>query len=95
MGAVFAAMIASAGVGVVVLAVVGWLHHLAGSADAQARLRRRRFQLLWHAYRIRLRATSATRVGRRHLAARMTDAAEQTTTPARVAPRRVGAGLSA
>lgn len=75
MGPVIVAMTAIMVVGGGVLGVAAGLHHLAGSVEAQARLRRRRFEMLWHAYRIRLRAASRLRATRRYIAAGMSDVA--------------------
>jgi len=76
MGAVVFTMFVIMAVGGGVLAVVGWLHHLAGSVESQARVRRWRFQMLWHAYRLRLRGGSWARAARRGLATRMGSAGD-------------------
>lgn len=72
MGSVVIGMCAILVVGGAVLVVAAWLHHLGGSVESQARVRRWRFQLLWHAYRIRLRTQGRARTIRRRFAALMT-----------------------
>lgn len=79
MGRVIVAMTVIMVVGGGVLGVAAGLHHLAGSVEAQARLRRRRFEVLWHAYRIRLRVASRLRAARRFIAVGMTAAAARST----------------
>lgn len=69
MGAVISVMLATLIVAGGVLGAAAWLHHLAGSTESQARLRRWRMQVQWHERGVRSRTTRWARLIRRLVAA--------------------------